>query len=175
MDPGKHGETVEESPEGANGWDSDDFSLSSDFDADMIRIEDGGVQFSAQSDLHVNCVDKQIYEKEKHAWEDAMNGLSQRFERATSMLESMKSIALADQKQIRTLEAERDDALKYKKTFDRLQQQIVDLNNVLYESNEETSSLRRQLQEEKERGDKLESLLYGPTNYYYQEFLKVCS
>ena len=174
MDQNNNDETVEESQEGANGWDSDDFSLSSDFDADMIRIEDGGVQFSAQSDVHMSCVDKQIYEKEKHAWEDAMNGLSQRFERAMSMLESMKSIALDDQKRIITLEKERDDALKYKETFDRLQQQIVDLNNVLYESNEEMSSLRRELQNEKERGDKLEGILYGPTNYYYQEYLKVC-
>ena len=49
----------------------------------------------------------------------------------------------------------------------------MDLNNILYESNEENASMRRELQSERSLIDELESKLYGPTNYYYQEYLKV--
>mgnify|MGYP001152778181 FL=1 len=61
----------------SNDWGSDDLDFSSDFEVESIRVEDGGVRFNPQDSLHANCVDRQTYEKEKQAWEDAMDGLSQ--------------------------------------------------------------------------------------------------
>ena len=157
----------------SNDWGSDDLDFSSDFEVESIRVEDGGVQFNPQDSIHANCVDRQTYEKEKQAWEDAMDGLSQRFSRATSMLDSMKTIALKDQERIEELEKENKEAMEYKETFERLQQQIEGLNTLLYESNEEGAAYRQQINELKDKVVELEDKLYGPTNYYYQEFLKV--
>lgn len=157
----------------SNDWGSDDLDFSSDFEVESIRVEDGGVRFNPQDSLHANCVDRQTYEKEKQAWEDAMDGLSQRFSRATSMLDNMKTIALKDQERIEELEKENKEVMQYKETFERLQQQIEGLNTLLYESNEEGAAYRQQINELKDKVVELEDKLYGPTNYYYQEFLRV--
>ena len=57
--------------------------------------------------------------------------------------------------------------------FEALRRQIEGLNTLLYESNEESASYRQKINELKDRVAELEDKLYGPTNYYYQEFLKV--
>ena len=75
-----------------NDWFDDNLSFSSDFDVDAIKIEEGGTYFQRDDKSHSNCVSKQEYEKEKKNWEDSMTEITQRYNRATSMLDSMKSI-----------------------------------------------------------------------------------
>ena len=89
------------------------------------------------------------------------------------MLDNMKTIALKDQERIEELEKENKEVMQYKETFERLQQQIEGLNTLLYESNEEGAAYRQQINELKDKVVELEDKLYGPTNYYYQEFLRV--
>ena len=85
----------------------------------------------------------------------------------------MKSIVLEDQKRIEVLEKEKKEALEYKDTFEKLQEQIVNLNNMLYEANEETEVYKKKTVELKETIQDLEDKLYGPTNYYYKLYLEV--
>lgn len=157
----------------SNEWEDDNLSFSSDFDVDTIKIEEGGVHFEVEDKTHANCVSRQVYEKEKKHWEDGMNAVTQRFDRTTSMLESMKAIVLEDQKRIEVLEKEKKEALEYKDTFEKLQEQIVNLNTMLCESNEEVEMYKRKVSELKETIQDLEDKLYGPTNYYYKLYLEV--
>ena len=157
----------------ANDWFDDNLSFSSDFDVDAIKIEEGGTYFQRDDKSHSNCVSKQEYEKEKKNWEDSMTEITQRYNRTTSMLDSMKSIVLEDQKRIEILEKEKKEALEYKDTFEKLQEQIVNLNNMLYEANEETEVYKKKTVELKETIQDLEDKLYGPTNYYYKLYLEV--
>lgn len=173
MDATEDLKELEGSVELTNDWESDDLDFSSDFEVDALHVEDGADNFKSQESIHVNCVDRETYEKEKQAWQEAMEDMSQRFSRATSMLDNMKTIALRDQERIEELERENKEILQYKETFTRLQQQIEGLNTLLYESNEESASYRQKINEMKDRIAELEDKLYGPTNYYYQEFLKV--
>lgn len=173
MDASEDLRELEGSVELTNDWESDDLDFSSDFEVDNLQVEEGTDNFKSQESIHANCVDRETFEKEKQAWKEAMEEMSQRFSRATSMLDSMKSIALRDQERIEELERENREIMQYKETFTRLQQQIEGLNTLLYESNEESASYRQKINELKDRVAELEDKLYGPTNYYYQEFLKV--
>lgn len=173
MDASEDLRELEGSVELTNDWESDDLDFSSDFEVDTLQVEEGTENFKSQESIHANCVDRETFEKEKQAWKEAMEEMSQRFRRATSMLDNMKSIALRDQERIEELERENREIMQYKETFTRLQQQIEGLNTLLYESNEESASYRQTINELKDRIAELEDKLYGPTNYYYQEYLKV--
>lgn len=173
MSVGEETIQLEENVPITNDWDDDNLSFSSDFDVDAIKIEEQGAYYPGEDTTHVNCVSKQVYEKDKKNWEDGMTELTQRYNRAASMLDSMKKIVLEDQKRIEILEKEKQEALEYKDTFGKLQEQIVNLNNMLYEANEETEIYKRKNTELKESIQDLEDKLYGPTNYYYKLYLEV--
>lgn len=134
----------------SNEWEDDDLSLSSDFDIETIKIEEGGVHFEVGDTIHSNCVSRQVYEKEKKSWEEAINEVKRQMN-----------------------EAEEEAALESKKTFDKLQDQIVDLNRMLCDANDETENYKVKLNEMEERVQELEDKLYGPTNYYYKLYLEV--
>ena len=91
----------------SNDWGSDDLCFSSDFDIDAVQVEEGGVHYATEDSISAKYVDKQQYEKEKQTWEDAMEGLSQRFTRSQRMLENMKGIVFQCEKRIEELEEER--------------------------------------------------------------------
>ena len=95
------------------GWSSDELDFSSDIDMDAVHVEEGGVKYAVEDSVHVNCIEKQQYEKEKQQWEDAMEGLSQRFSRSQAMLENMKEIAFRADKKIEQLENEKKEMAKY--------------------------------------------------------------
>ena len=118
-------------------------------------------------------VDKQQYEKEKQTWEDAMEGLSQRFTRSQRMLENMKGIVFQCEKRIEELEEEKKEAFKYKDLYEVAQKQIADLNGILVESTQDVANIRIRLEEAEDEKHELEDKLYGPVNYYYQEYLKL--
>lgn len=134
----------------SNEWEDDDLSLSSDFDIETIKIEEGGVHFEVGDTIHSNCVSRQVYEKEKKSWEEAINEVKRQMN-----------------------EAEEEAASESKKTFDKLQNQIVDLNRMLCDANDETENYKVKLNEMEERVQELEDKLYGPTNYYYKLYLEV--
>lgn len=156
----------------SNEWGSDDLSFSSDFDIDAVQVEEGGVHYATEDSISAKYVDKQQYEKEKQTWEDAMEGLSQRFSRSQGMLESVKGILFQSEKRIEELEEEKKEALKYKDLYEVAQKQIADLNEILVESTQEVAKIRIRLEEAEEEKHELEDKLYGPVNYYYQEYLK---
>lgn len=155
------------------GWSSDELDFSSDIDMDAVHVEEGGVKYAVEDSLHVNCIEKQQYEKEKQQWEDAMEGLSQRFSRSQAMLENMKEIAFRADKKIEQLENEKKEMAKYKEMNEVLEKQIADLNMMLDEANQETARCRIRCEEMEEKTVALEEKLYGPVNYYYQEYLRV--
>lgn len=155
------------------GWSSDELDFSSDIDMDAVHVEEGGVKYAVEDSVHVNCIEKQQYEKEKQQWEDAMEGLSQRFSRSQAMLENMKEIAFRADKKIEQLENEKKEMAKYKEMNDVLERQIADLNMMLDEANRETARCRRRCEEMEEKTVALEEKLYGPVNYYYQEYLRL--
>ena len=157
----------------SNDWGSDDLSFSSDFDLDAVQVEEGGVHYATEDSISAKYIDKQQYEKEKQTWEDAMEGLSQRFTRSQGMLESMKGIAFQYEKRIEELEEEKKEAFKYKDLYDVAQKQIADLNGILVESTQEVANMRIRLDEAEDEKHELEDKLYGPVNYYYQEYLKL--
>lgn len=170
MNQSEKGNDVAESQEAPNGWDFDDFSLSSDFEPEGVPADGEGAKMEELADIHANCVSKQQYENEKRSWEDKMMGISQRCAQKDVVLDNINSTVREKE---RTIEKLKQEAAENAEMFNRLQEQIVDLNNILYESNEENASMRRELQSERSLIDELESKLYGPTNYYYQEYLKV--
>lgn len=161
------------SPSLTNAWESDNLSLSSEFEVDVIAIEEGEAQYQPRVNIHKDCISKQEFEREKEKWENEIKSLTQRFERTSSMLESMKAIVLEDQKRVEQLEKEKNEALGYRETFEKLQEQIVTLNNMLFESNRETENYKIKVAELKETIEELEDKLYGPTNYYYKLYLEV--
>ena len=157
----------------SNDWGSDDLCFSSDFDIDAVQVEEGGVHYATEDSISAKYVDKQQYEKEKQTWEDAMEGLSQRFTRSQRMLENMKGIVFQCEKRIEELEEEKKEAFKYKDLYEVAQKQIADLNGILVESTQDVANIRIRLEEAEDEKHELEDKLYGPVNYYYQEYLKL--
>ena len=157
----------------SNDWGSDDLCFSSDFDIDAVQVEEGGVHYATEDSISAKYVDKQQYEKEKQTWEDAMEGLSQRFTRSQRMLENMKGIVFQCEKRIEELEEEKKEAFKYKDLYEVAQKQIADLNGILGESTQDVANIRIRLEEAEDEKHELEDKLYGPVNYYYQEYLKL--
>ena len=157
----------------SNDWGSDDLCFSSDFDIDAVQVEEGGVHYATEDSISAKYVDKQQYEKEKQTWEDAMEGLSQRFTRSQRMLENMKGIVFQCEKRIEELEEEKKEAFKYKDLYEVAQKQIADLNGILVESTQDVANIRIRLEEAEDEKHELEDKLYGPVNYYYQEDLKL--
>ena len=157
----------------SNDWGSDDLCFSSDFDIDVVQVEEGGVHYATEDSISAKYVDKQQYEKEKQTWEDAMEGLSQRFTRSQRMLENMKGIVFQCEKRIEELEEEKKEAFKYKDLYEVAQKQIADLNGILVESTQDVANIRIRLEEAEDEKHELEDKLYGPVNYYYQEYLKL--
>ena len=157
----------------SNDWGSDDLCFSSDFDIDAVQVEEGGVHYATEDSISAKYVDKQQYEKEKQTWEDAMEGLSQRFTRSQRMLENMKGIVFQCEKRIEELEEEKKEAFKYQDLYEVAQKQIADLNGILVESTQDVANIRIRLEEAEDEKHELEDKLYGPVNYYYQEYLKL--
>ena len=157
----------------SNDWGSDDLCFSSDFDIDAVQVEEGGVHYATEDSISAKYVDKQQYEKEKQTWEAAMEGLSQRFTRSQRMLENMKGIVFQCEKRIEELEEEKKEAFKYKDLYEVAQKQIADLNGILVESTQDVANIRIRLEEAEDEKHELEDKLYGPVNYYYQEYLKL--
>lgn len=170
MNQNSNSNDAAESQETPNTWDFDDFSLSSDFEPESVPVEGDKANANEHDTFHSDYVSKTVYDNEKRSWEDKMMGISERCIQKDAILDNMND-SLREKE--RTIEKLMKEAESNAETFSRLQEQIVDLNNFLYESNEENASLRRELQKEKSLVDELESKLYGPTNYYYQEYLKV--
>ena len=156
-----------------NAWDKDDLSLSSDFEVDCFEMNERRSQFELKDVTHENCIRKEEYEREKQQWERDKNALNQHLENTANMLESMKTIDLENKKLLEKLEKEKNEALEYRDTFEKLQEQIVTLNNMLYEANNETEVYKCKVKELKENVEDLEDKLYGPTNYYYKLYLEV--
>lgn len=141
----------------SNEWEDDDLSLSSDFDIETIKIEEGGVHFEVGDTAHSNCVSRQVYEKEKKNWEEGINEVKRQMNEALN--EARNEAELKQQES--------------QKTFDKLQNQIVDLNRMLCDANDETEKYKVKLNEMEDRVQELEDKLYGPTNYYYKLYLEV--
>ena len=157
----------------SNDWGSDDLCFSSDFDIDAVQVEEGGVHYATEDSISAKYVDKQQYEKEKQTWEDAIEGLSQTFTRSQRMLENMKGLVFQCEKRIEELEEEKKEAFKYKDLYEVAQKQIADLNGILVESTQDVANIRIRLEEAEDEKHELEDKLYGPVNYYYQEYLKL--
>lgn len=102
---------------------------------------------ATEDSISAKYVDKQQYEKEKQTWEDAMEGLSQRFTRSQRMLENMKGIVFQCEKRIEELEEEKKEAFKYKDLYEVAQKQIADLNGILVESTQDVANIRIRLEE----------------------------
>ena len=107
MDASEDLRELEGSVDLTNDWESDDLDFSSDFEVDTLQVEERTDNYKSQEPIHANCVDRATFEKEKQAWKEAMEEMSQRFSRATSMLDNMKTIALRDQERIEELEREK--------------------------------------------------------------------